>query len=161
MNKNETGRHDVTLHVQVLMLRWGWGQELGDDDRWSQKHVDCVIDSKTVRHDRLVTHSHTSNPAVLRADESPVPAELSQCVGSNCCQLRRHKRKARCFPAAMLVAAGPGGCMSPSAGCNETSTLKQKKTWKQINFHGKNKHGIHGKLLCTHNNFPWYSWHVF
>lgn len=35
--------------------------------------------------------------ATLCVDLTPVPAELSQCVWSNCCQLRRHKREARCF----------------------------------------------------------------
>lgn len=72
-----------------------------------------------------MTHDHTSNVAAPCADESPVPAELSQCVVSNCCQLRRHKRKARCFPMA-IVAMGSGGDMATSAGCSETSALKPK-----------------------------------
>lgn len=85
-----------------------------------------------------------TQPIPSCADESPVPAELSQWVGSNCCQLRRHKRKARCFPVVV----------SPSGGSGQASALRRKRGRKFIPTTTKHQTAVK-PLQSTQLNIFW------
>lgn len=103
--------------------------------------LNCIRLSETL-WDVTTDHPLALHDTALCVDETPVPAELSQCVWSNCCQLRRHKREARCF---LWVMSRPWSrdstCGPPvvpfKADERSVEFCTLNKTWQEFNFHAK------------------------
>lgn len=111
-NTNTASREENRAPCYIHWSACDWGNKCGD---FRKQTITLCYSVRANRSPQDVTRDHlVCVHEMLYVDPTLVPAELSQCVWSNCCQLRRNMRKARGFHE--VLTSGRGLHMGPPGG---------------------------------------------